>query len=393
MDPLKNPFAPGAGSQPPELAGRSELLQRAQIALARLKEGLHAKSLMILGLRGVGKTVLLNRIKLDAQTQGYKTAYIEAVEGRRLPLLLLPHLRRILFDLDAISRAGAATRRALRVLRSFFGAIKIKTGDVEFGLDIEPLRGEADSGDLETDLAAVFVAAGEAAKAQGSAILILLDEVQYLTEEDLSALILAVHRVTQERLPITVMGAGLPQVAALTGQAKSYAERLFDFQEVGPLDRAEAAQAIVEPIERKEARIELPATELVVSITRGYPYFLQEWGYNIWNTAPASPIMARDVEHSQAATIRSLDQGFFRVRYDRMTPGERRYVRAMAELGSGPHRSGDIAKKLGKDVQQVAPVRNNLIRKGMIYSPAHGDTAFTVPLFDEFLRRMMPEFE
>jgi hypothetical protein len=334
-----------------------------------------------------------NRIKTDAEAAGYRTAYIECVEGKRLILFLIPHLKRLLFDLDAAAKSGAAARRALRVLRSFIGAVKIKVEGYEFGLDIEPLPGEADSGDLATDLAALFAAVGKAAKAQDGAILILLDEVQYVTEEDLAALIFAIHRATQEQLPIAVAGAGLPQLAALAGEAKSYAERLFDFPAIGPLSPAEATRAIVEPIERSGAAIEPAAAQRIVAITEGYPYFLQEWGSSAWDAAPTSPIRAADVEAAHATTIKKLDANFFRVRYDRMTPVERRYLRAMAELGPGPHRSGDIAKKFGKIVQQVAPVRNSLIRKGMIYSPSYGDTAFTVPLFDEFLKRAMPEFD
>ena len=392
MNPVENPFAPGAGSPPPELAGREALLERARIALLRLKAARHAKSLMLLGLRGVGKTVLLNRIKTMAENEGYVTAFIEATENKPLARLIIPELRRILFALNAGQKVNAIARRALGVLRSFIGSVKIKVDDVEFGLDIEPLKGEADSGDLEADLSTLFAAVAEAARAKEKAVLILIDEVQYLKDEDLSALIIAIHQMTQRKLPLVLIGAGLPQLAGLAGNSKSYAERLFDYPNVGPLAGKDAVNALQEPIEREGASIDEDALQKIMQITQGYPYFLQTWGYQAWNTADQSPITVEDVDNATPIAIQHLDEGFFRVRFDRLTPTERRYLRAMAELGEGPHRSGDIAQLVGKEVQQAAPLRNGLLRKGMIYSPAHGDTAFTVPMFGAFLKRVMPEF-
>ncbi len=391
MDPIKNPFAPGAGSQPPELAGRDELLEQARIALLRLKQGRHAKSIILLGLRGVGKTVLLNRIRLIADREGFQTSAIESTEGKRLPLLLLPELRRLLFALDTGRQVNAHVKKALGVLRSFIGSVKVKVDDVEFGLDIQPFKGEADSGDLEADLASLFLAIGEAAKAKGSAVLILIDEIQYLGEEDLSALIVAIHKISQRQLPLVVMGAGLPQLAGLAGNSKSYAERLFDFTTIGPLEQADAEEAIREPVAKEGATISSDALSGIVRATEGYPYFLQAWGYEAWNAADTSPIRDSDIDVATPRVLQKLDQSFFRVRFDRLTPAEKKYLRAMAELGAGPHRSGDIADLLKRGVQQVAPLRNGLIKKGMIYSPAHGDTAFTVPLFDGFLKRVMPQ--
>jgi AAA+ ATPase superfamily predicted ATPase len=391
MDPVKNPFAPGAGSPPPELAGREDLLERARITLLRLKEGRHAKSLMLLGLRGVGKTVLLNQIKQIAEREGYLTSFVEATENRRLARMLIPELRRLLFALNTGEKVNALAKRALGVLGSFIRAAKIKVDDVEFGIDIDPVRGEADSGDLEADLAVLFAAVGEAAKSKLKAILILIDEVQYLNEEDLSALIMAIHRVNQNQLPFVVIGAGLPQLAALAGNSKSYAERLFDYPSLGPLTDKDIDKAVREPIEAEDARIEDGALLSIREITRGYPYFLQAWGYQVWNEADHSPITSRDIADATPKAVKQLDESFFRVRFDRLTPSEKRYLRAMAELGEGPHRSGDIAQILKKEVRSVAPLRNGLIRKGMIYSPAHGDTAFTVPMFDEYLKRVMPQ--
>jgi hypothetical protein len=391
MDPIRNPFAPGAGSPPPELAGRDALLEQARISLLRLKTGRHAKSFILLGLRGVGKTVLLNRIKLIAEQEGYATALIEATEGKRLPLLLIPELRRILFDLSIGKQVNTAVKRALGALRSFIGSVKIKVEDYEFGVDVQPQKGVADSGDLEADLASLLIASAEAAKAKDKAILLLIDEMQYLGELDLSALIIAIHHLSQRQLPLVLIGAGLPQIAGLAGKSKSYAERLFDFPNIGPLPDADAKKAIQDPVQNEDAKIDDDALDHIVKLTRGYPYFLQAWGYDSWNEADQSPITHTDVTAATPNVIRKLDESFFRVRFDRLTPSEKLYLRGMAELGTGPHRSGDIADLLKRGAQQVAPLRNGLIRKGMIFSPAYGDTAFTVPLFDEFLKRVMPK--
>lgn len=390
MDPLRNPYAPGAGNPPPELAGREELLAEAKIALARIQQGKHAKSLMLLGLRGVGKTVLLNEIRKIAETLNYKTASIEVVEGRSLAALLIPALRQVLLSLDRAQNINATVKRALRGLRGFVNAVKLKVGELELGLDIEPEPGLADSGDLALDLSEILVAVAQAAKARGSSVLILVDEIQYLQEVDLGALIMAIHKVSQLQLPLVVIGAGLPQLAGLAGDSKSYAERLFEFMEVGPLSPPDAMEAIREPASQQNVVVSDEALDAIVDKTKGYPYFLQEWGYNLWNLAEISPILRSDVDKASARSIQRLDRSFFRVRFDRLTPSEKKYLRAMAALGPGPHRSGDVAERLGREVQNVAPFRNSLIRKGMIFSPAHGDTAFTVPLFDEFLKREMP---
>jgi hypothetical protein len=393
MNPVLNPFAPGAGSPPPELAGRDELIERARVALLRLKDGRHARSMILLGLRGVGKTVLLNEIKKLAEKEGYLPATIESTENKRLALLVIPEVRRILFKISASEKVNQSAKKALGVFRSFINSVKIKMDDFEFGLDIQPEKGEGDSGDLDADLSALFVALGEAAKSKLQPILFSIDEIQYLNEDDLSALIMAFHQMSQRQLPVVLIGAGLPQLAGLAGNAKSYAERLFDFVNVGALNDIDAAEAIREPITREGAQIESSALKHILSVTAGYPYFLQTWGYESWNVADKSPITVENVNAANPIAIARLDESFFRVRYDRLTPSEKKYLRAMGELGRGPHRSGDIAELLKKEVQQVAPLRNGLIKKGMIYSPAHGDTMFTVPLFDEYLKRVVPNFE
>lgn len=390
MDPLHNPFSPGAGTPPPELAGRDDILKQALMALARIKKGRAEKSVLLIGLRGVGKTVLLHKISEMAEEQGYKAVMVEAHENKTLPALLLPYLRQVLFALDKGEMVSAKVKRGLRVLKSFIGGLRVKINEIEFGLDIDAERGAADSGDLEADLAEVFIALGEAARDRNTAVAIIIDELQYLSEEELSSLIMAVHKVSQKSLPLVVIGAGLPQLVGKAGRSKSYAERLFDYPVVGPLKKEDAKKALQEPALSEGMSFTDDALDEIVRVTEGYPYFLQEWGYQAWNIAENSPIELDVVKKATKASIARLDQSFFRVRLDRLTPREKDYLRALAELGADPQRSGDIAEKLGVEVNRVAPLRNGLIKKGMIYSPAHGDTAFTVPLFEAFMKRTMP---
>ncbi len=392
MNELQNPFSPGAGSQPPELAGRAALLRQTEIVFARVKSGRTEQSPMLVGLRGVGKTVLLNRIREQAEAAGYLALFVEAHESKPLPQLLLPHLRQALFELDRIAQVSQKVKRGLRVLKSFIGGVKVKLGDAEFSLDIDPETGTADSGDLEADLAPLFVALAEAAQDRGKGVAVIIDELQYLSEGEMSALIMAAHRISQRSLPLVLVGAGLPQLVGLAGKSKSYAERLFVYPEVGALSHADATQALQEPVMQQGVNFLPDALGEIIRVTRGYPYFLQEWGYQAWNLAEQSPIAQASAEAATQAAIARLDQSFFRVRFDRLTPREKDYLRALAELGAGMHRSGDIADQLGMKVQSTAPLRSGLIRKGMIYSPTHGDTAFTVPLFDEFMRRVMPQW-
>ena len=392
MDPIRNPFAPGAGSPPPELAGRDVIVNQAHILFARTKLGRTEKSFIMVGLRGVGKTVLLNRLQMVAESQNYHAIMIEAHEDKSLAAMLVPQLRKVLYIFDRRERVSEQVRRCFRVLRSFIGAIKLKINEIEVGLDVEPEKGSADSGDLEVDLPELLLAVAEAAADCESAIVLMIDEIQYLQPKELSALIMAVHKMSQRQLPLVLIGAGLPQLLALAGDSKSYAERLFDFPEVGPLEEQDAIRAIADPAENEGVIFTDDALREIVRITRGYPYFLQEWGYQAWNLASTSPIDLAIVQEATRTSIIRLDKNFFRVCFDRLTPREKDYLRALAELGAKPQRSGAIAEMMGLTVQGVAPLRNSLIKKGMIYSPEHGDTAFTVPLFDEFMRRTLPEF-
>lgn len=391
MDKIKNPFSPGAGSPPPELAGRDDILQQATILLGRIKEKRPEKSIMLTGLRGVGKTVLLNEIERKAQSMGYRTILIEAHEGKSLALIISPHLRRLLYELDRLAGTGDKARRGLAVLKSFIGAVKVSVGEIELGIDIEPEQGAADSGDLEVDLPNLFTAVAEAAEDRQSAVAILIDEIQYLKKPELSALIMAMHKMQQRQIPLVLIGAGLPILPGLAGESKSYAERLFNFPDIGPLSASESAKALQGPVKASGEEFEDAALKEIFRITQGYPYFLQEWGYQAWNHATDSPISMLAITESSELVRDRLDKNFFRVRFDRLTPREKLFLRGMAELGAGPYRTSDIADVLRVKLSSLGPVRANLIKKGMIYSPAHGEMAFTVPLFDEFMRRAVPE--
>lgn len=390
MDPTRNPFAPGAGARPPELAGRESIIEAANVAMQRIRRGRQEKSQMLLGLRGVGKTVLLNRLAQLAEDMGSIVVPLEAPEGQRLAAFLAPALKSVLLRLSRVAQARELAQRGLGALRGFASAFKVSIGEIELSISPEPI---ADSGNLEIDLPELMGSVGRAAQAANTSVVILLDEVQYLSEEDLRGLIVAMHRIAQRGWPVILFGAGLPQVAALAGEAKSYAERLFDYPEVGPLPPAAARSALLDPIVEEGESISEDALNRILSITEGYPYFLQEWGKHSWNTAGKSPITADDVEMASSLATVALDRSFFRVRFDRLTPREQDYLRAMAALGPGPHRSGDIADALGINVQQAGPLRNGLIKKGMIWSPAHGQTAFTVPMFDAFMIRAIPEWK
>lgn len=385
MDAFDNPFRPGAGTPPPALVGRDELIEKYDVALRRALTERPGKSLMPIGLRGVGKTVLLNRFQEIARDQGLRIAFIEASESGDFKRLLVTRLRSVLLELDqgAVSRA---VKRALGILKSFTYTLPDGTS---VSLDVDAVAGSADSGVLSEDMSDLLTALGEAAQDRGSGVLIAIDEVQYLDAAELAAVISAIYRTVQLSLPVVLVGAGLPQLPGLAGTAKSYAERLFDFPRIDSLEADDARTVLSQPAAEQGVTFTDEALDELVNITHGYPYFLQEWGYHVWNTAPRSPITLEDVRLAVPDVQHQLDNNFFLVRMDRLTPAEKQYLQAMAELGPGPHRSGDIAAKLGVKVESVAPRRSVLIQKGMVYSPAHGDTAFTVPLFDEFLRHTL----
>ncbi len=391
MNPKDNPYAPGAGTQPPELTGRDQILGEAEVALARVRRGRPERGILLTGLRGVGKTVLLNRIRALAQAEGFIADLIEAPEERPLANLIAPSLRQALVKMSATRKAEDMISRGLRVLKSF--TLSMKVAETEVSLRCDPEIGTADSGNIERDLSDLLIAVGEAALENDAAVAILIDEIQYLSRTDLGSLIVGAHRIAQRNLPLMVMGAGLPLLPALSGDARSYAERLFRYPKIGALEAEDAKLAISAPAKALGVTFEDAALDEIVRMTRGYPYFIQEWGYVIWNAAPHPTITAGDViAAGQEATAR-LDESFFRVRLDRVTDAEKRYLRAMAELGESAHRTGDIAKLFGRRSASFGPVRDTLIKKGMIYSPRHGTLDFTVPLFGPFMKRTLPDFD
>lgn len=385
MDPYRNPFAPGAGSRPPELAGRNAILEAARVSCGRAIKGRSARSIMLLGLRGTGKTVLLNEIGKIAQEEGLLVSKVEAPEGESLARLLYPEMRKVMRSLSNVEAAKQIATRGLKGLRGFASIFKIEIAGVEIGVEPEP--GLGDSGDLQYDLPDLFEVIGQAARAACKGWILLIDEVQYLSEADLSALIVSIHKMAQEGLPVLLVGAGLPQVARLAGEAKSYAERLFLYPGVGALDPASAAQAVEKPIEDEDALIAPAALSAIVERTQGYPFFLQEWASVAWNNAQGPEITFDDVDYAYAETLASLDEGFFRVRIDRLTKAEIQFVKTMSGLGDGPYAMADIARAMERSLSSLGPTRASIIAKGMIYSTDHGYLDFTVPLFAEFMRR------
>lgn len=386
MDPVRNPFSPGAGSRPPELAGRENIINEADVALQRVLQKRAAQSQIFLGLRGTGKTVLLNEVEALALNAGYLTSFIEAPEEKPFAEMLYPNVRQVLRRLSASHAAREMANKGLKALRGFASAFKIKVGDVEIG--VEPDPGLADSGDLAIDLIDLFEAVGNAAWSDGKGWALLIDEVQYLKEFELAALIVAIHRLTQKGMPVVVFAGGLPQIAKLSGDAKSYAERLFIYPKIGALDIEAAQSAILKPLELEKVGITDMALGKIIELTRGYPFFLQEWGHHAWNVTVEGPIQIEDVQVATRKAFERLDNGFFRVRLDRLTNAEVNYVNAMASLGSGPYKVNDVANSLGMQPNSLGPRRASIIRKGMIYSPSYGEIDFTVPLFDDFLRRV-----
>jgi hypothetical protein len=389
MDPINNPFSPGAGTPPHELVGREDVLEQSRILLGRVQKHRPEKSIILTGLRGVGKTVLLNEMQDQAESIGYRTVLIEAHEDKSLAVLLSPQLRQMLFRMNRMAGAGAKCRRALSVLKGFVGSIKIGMGDFELGLDINSELGTADSGDIEIDLPDLLVAVAEAAVDKGICIAVLIDEIQYFNHKELSALVMSMHKMQQKQLPLVLIGAGLPILPGLVGESKSYAERLFSFIDIGAFSEVDSRKVLQEPVRAKGIDFDDDALKEIYKITQGYPYFLQEWGYQVWNIADTSPIDLSIIKDTTLTVLERLDVNFFRVRFSRLTSAEKVFLRAMSELGSGPHKTSDVANALHLAISKIGPVRANLINKGMIYSPIHGKIAFTVPLFDKFMKRAM----
>ena len=384
MDPVQNPFSPGAGTPPPELAGRGELLEEARIMIGRALNGRSTQGMLMTGLRGVGKTVILNELMRMAEERGALSLFVEATAESTLSELLASELKKLFFSLNRIAGTADKVKKGLVVLRNFIGAVHLKVGDI--GLDIEPFAGIADSGNIETDLADLFECVAEAAKEKKKAVLLLVDEVQYLPKKELGALIMAFHRLQQRQLPFAVIGAGLPMLAELAGKTKSYAERLFLYPQVDALTFEATRQAIETPFASCGVQVERRAVEKVYEQSKGYPYFIQEWGYQIWNRVERKRVGVDDIDEVRAKVVKRLDENFFHARLERLTAGEKDFLYGMS-LCNGNIHVADVAKALGSNVASLSKRRASLLAKGMIYSPRYGELAFTVPMFGQFMRR------
>ncbi len=387
MDSLLNPFAPGAGTPPPELAGRDDVLKVIRESYLRARLGLPSRPFMLLGLRGVGKTVLLNEIGRQAANDGLVVSQVESPEVESLASLLYPLMGKALRRLSAVENSKSLASKGLRALRNFAASFKVKYGDLEAGISPEAEPGIADTGNLEYDLPDMFELIGQAAQHSKNAWLLLIDEVQYLSETDLSALIVAMHKMSQKGLPVVLVGAGLPQVARLAGAAKSYAERLFLYPTIGALTPDAVEKAVANPLKKNQASIEPEALKEIEKRTCGYPFFIQELAFNTWNCASTNCLTLKDVNQAYPITLKNLDESFFRVRFDRLTPREVKFVRTLASLGEGPCAMEDLLTALNSTSSKISPVRSALIKKGVLYSPQHGKIAFTAPLFADFVNR------
>ncbi len=386
MDARKNPYAPGAGTKPPALVGRDREIEAFDVLLERLENGYPEQSMIITGLRGVGKTVLLDVFRDAAETRDWATVEWEVEKTAPFAAKVAAQVRRALVQIEPKARWTDRLLKAASILKSFTLTFD-SDGSISAALDIDALDGVGDSGTLSEDLSDVLVAVGEAARDHGVGVIFLIDEIQFLKSADLEALIVALHRCARRSLPLTLVGAGLPQMPRLAGEAKSYSERLFRFIGIGQLHPVEARDAIVLPAAARGVGFEESASAFVVGYTEGYPYFLQEYGRIVWDESSGSPVTLADVESALPLVEAKLDSSFFRVRAERTTELELRYLYAMAELGPEPHRASEVARRIQRTVEQAGPVRSRLIDKGLLYTPGHGLAAFTVPQFDRYMLR------
>lgn len=391
MDSIRNPYTPNAGASPEIIVGRDDHKRSFEVLLKRLEKGRTEQSMIMTGLRGVGKTVLLNEFADIARESHWEVLEIEATKHNdmRFRQTMASLLKAALLRLSPRARWSARGRRAAEVVTSFAASVD-QEGTWSLSWDITPAEGLADHGNLGMDLTDVFVAVGEAAKEKGRGVALLIDEVQFLSAMQLEALIQAVHKTVQKKLPITFVGAGLPQIAELAGDAKSYAERLFKFPKIDSLNAVDAEKALAEPAATEGVEFERDALTLARSITKGYPYFIQELGYQVWEIAEGPAITRTDVELAKEAYETKLDSSFFRVRLDRATPLQTAYMRAMAELGPEAQKASEVARVMSRESTQLGPTRAELIDMGLLYTPEHGYAAFTVPDFDQFMLRAVP---
>lgn len=392
MQALTNPYTPNAGAEPQAVVGRDDQLASFDLLLARIERRRTEQSMIITGLRGVGKTVLLGQFRGKALARNWVVIELEVSKHDEAGFrrILSGRLRTALLELSPRARWTDRFRHAASVLKSFTLTLD-EAGAWSAGLDVEAAEGWADHADLVLDLSDVFVALGEAAAEKERGVVLLFDEVQFLNKAQLEAVIESMHKMVQRKLPVTLVGAGLPQIAELAGDAKSYSERLFKFPRIGDLSAEDARAALSRPAAEEGIGYAPDALDEAVEITGGYPYFVQELGYAVWTVADGPEITREDVRIAVPAYEAKLDSSFFRVRLDRATELQRAYLRAMAELGSDAQKASDVADVMGRTSMNLAPTRAELINMGLLYTPEHGYAAFTVPHFDRFLLRAMPE--
>jgi hypothetical protein len=390
VDPVRNPYAPGAGQRPPELAGRDREIGQFEIVLERVAKGRPERSMVLTGLRGVGKTVLLNTFKSMAMQRLWGTGKIEARPDQSIRRPIAAAMHMAVRELAPRHRAPDRIEYFLGVLKSFAlrdpNAPKGSSVTVQLGIDVPALRGRADSGDLEIDLTELFADAASVAADLSVGIALFVDEMQDVPPQDVSALCAACHELSQSGGPLIVVGAGLPHLPSVLSASKSYSERLFRYVRIDRLDRAGADLALIAPAERENVTFEAEALDALYKAADGYPYFVQAYGKVTWDLAPASPVRAEDVTVAAPEAEGELAVGFFGSRYERATPAEREYMHAMATLGDDPVLTSRVADELGRKPSSVSPARDGLIKKGLIYSSERGLIAFTVPHFGKFLR-------
>ncbi|AGZ46794.1 ATP-binding protein [Actinoplanes friuliensis] len=397
MDPVRNPYAPGAGQRPPELAGRGRELDAFDVVLERVARGRPERSLVLTGLRGVGKTVLLNTLRSAAIGRLWGTGKIEARPDQSLRRPVSSALHMAIRELSPHHRNPDRVDEVLAVLKAF--ALRANDSSAKLrdrwtpGIDVPAARGRADSGDIEIDLVELFTDAASLATDVGTGIALFIDEMQDLGPADVSALCAACHELSQLGAPLIVVGAGLPHLPAVLSAAKSYSERLFRYQRIDRLDRIAADLALCAPAAREDVEYEAKALDLLYEKSGGYPYFVQAYGKATWDHAPTSPVTAEDVLVAAPEAEAELAVGFFGSRFERATPAEREYMRAMASLSGETDNdmdaavpTSDIAAALSRRPASLSPARDALIKKGLIYSGERGTVAFTVPHFGRYLR-------
>ncbi|MBB5472850.1 hypothetical protein HNR08_001586 [Cellulomonas hominis] len=389
---MLNPYTPNAGARPDVLVGRDDQLAAFDVLLKRIARGRTEQSMIITGLRGVGKTVLLGQFREVALKQDWSVIEYEVVkhDDKAFRMDIAARLRMALLELEPRARWSERFKKEAAALASFTVSVDAE-GTWQAGLNVDAIEGLADHGDLSMDLTDVLLTLGEAAQDKGKGVVLLLDEIQFLSKGQLESLIVALHKVVQRALPITLVGAGLPQIAELAGDAKSYAERLFKFPQIGNLEEQDARRALNEPATAEDVSYDSDALDLAFELTGGYPYFIQELGHAAWGVAGSTPITRRDIEDASELYEAKLDASFFRVRLDRATELQSAYLRAMAQLGPEPQKAGEVAAVLERESTQLGPTRAELIDMGLLYTPQHGYAAFTVPHFDKFMLRAMPD--